>query len=152
MSKLNAQYALPKAGLAAVLAGDGALATSIVERLSALNARGRAIETDLAVIEAGIAALSGRRDEAQNGYRSARLAFRELGLPWDEALVAITAASTLGGAEPEIAGWLADARKTMATVKARPLVDMIDRLAGPRAEGPEAASSADQLAESRSST
>ena len=154
MSKLNTWYALPKAGLAAVLAADATLATSILERLTALNARGRALEADMVAIQAGIDGLRGDREAAMSAYRLARGAFHDLGLIWDEALAAISAGRTLGTTDAEVKGWLADARKTMAAFKARPLVDLIDDLAGPPHDGTAAPPpiAADQLAESRSST
>ena len=129
VSGLNAQYALPKAGLAAILADDADLASSVLARLVALNARGRALEADMGSIQAGIDAFRGEREAALNGYRVARAAFRDLGLPWDEGLTSISAAHTLGSADPEVAGWLAEARKIMVGLKARPLVDLIDQLA-----------------------
>jgi class 3 adenylate cyclase/tetratricopeptide (TPR) repeat protein len=154
VSQLNAQYALPRAGFASILAGDEATAQTCLDRLVALGARGRAIEADMTAIRAGLAALAGDREVALTGYRTARAAFHDLGVPWDEALTAMSAASTLGADTAEVAGWLADARKIMVGLKAQPLVEMIDRLSGGAASEGRASdkTAGDQVAASSSST
>jgi tetratricopeptide (TPR) repeat protein len=129
-SALNAPYALPRAGHAAVLAGDADLAERVVDRLRALGVRGRAIEADVAGIRAGIAGLRGDREASLAGYRDVRGRFTDLGLAWDTAVIALPAAIALGTAEPEVLGWLADGRATFERLRARPMVDLIDVVAG----------------------
>ena len=80
MSDLNAPYSFPKAGRAAVLAGDAAMARAAVDGLARIGARGRAMDADRAAIGAGIAALEGDLMGARTGYRTAVAAFRDLGL------------------------------------------------------------------------
>jgi class 3 adenylate cyclase len=128
-SDLNAPYALPKAGLAAVLAGNTGLAQETIDRLRARGARGRAIENDVALIEAGIAALGGDAAAGQAGFRAAIAVYRDLGLVWDEALLGLVAASTLGVADAEVAGWLGEARGTFERVRAKPMLAIADSLA-----------------------
>ncbi|HJP89997.1 MAG TPA: adenylate/guanylate cyclase domain-containing protein [Candidatus Limnocylindrales bacterium] len=125
-SDLNAPYALPRAGVAAVLGGDAPLAKTILERLGALGTRGRAIETDLSLIRAGILAIDGDHDTAMAGYRIAWSRYGDLGLPYDQGFVALTAAATLGSADPEVAGWLGEARSIFERLKATPLLGMVD--------------------------
>ena len=159
-SDLNAPYALPKAGHAAVMGGAAASATAILERLTALGARGRAIEADMDGIRAGLAALAGDQVTAQTGYRDVRNRFRELGLAWDEAFMALVAAAVLDPADPEVAGWISDARTTFERLKAGPVVALLERLvegrgAGSRpstGDGRTAAAAADQAEASVSST
>jgi class 3 adenylate cyclase/tetratricopeptide (TPR) repeat protein len=127
-SPLNAPYALPKAGLAAIVAGDAAAAGMVLDRLASIGARGKALETDIAAIRAGLAALAGDRATALTGYRAVRTAFRELGLPWDEALTGIVAGARLGTAEPEVHGWVEEAASTFRGLRARPFVEMAERL------------------------
>jgi len=127
-SDLNAPYALPRAGRAAVLGGDAGLAQSALDRLAVLGSRGRAIEADRATIRAGLAALAGDRATALAGYRNAVTAYRELGLAFDEALLGIEAARMLGVTEPEVAGWAETARGTLTRLGAAPLVTSLDRL------------------------
>jgi class 3 adenylate cyclase/DNA-binding MarR family transcriptional regulator len=127
-SDLNAPYVLPKAGHAAILAGDATAAQVALDRLAALGTRGRAIEADIGAIHAGLAALAGDRGTALVGYRTARVAFRDLGLVYDVAFMSIIAATRLGADEPEVAGWLAEARTTFEQLRAQPFVSWIDDL------------------------
>lgn len=126
-SDLNAPYALPKAGTAAVLAGDATLAQEILARLGKLGSRGRAIETDMAVIRAGIQAISGDHDAAKAGFRVAWTRFGDLGLVYDQALQALIAAAVLGADDPEVAGWLGEARAIFERLRATPLLALLDR-------------------------
>jgi tetratricopeptide (TPR) repeat protein len=127
ISDLNAPYALPRAGRVAILARDSALAQVALDRLAALGTRGRAVDADRATIRAGLAALAGDPDAARAGYRAALVAYRDLGLTWDEALVAQEAASMLGAGDPEIAGWLETARGTFIRLGAAPMLALLDQ-------------------------
>ena len=127
-SQLNAPYALPKAGLAAVLAGDAGSARLVLERIAALGTRGRSTEADLIAIRAGLAALEGDRAAAMAGYRAARLMFHDLGLAWDEALTAISAGTRIGAVDAEVRAWLEDARSTMTRLRARPMLAIVELL------------------------
>ena len=130
-SDLNAPYALPRAGRAAVLGGDAVTAQAVLDRLAALGSRGRAIEADRATIRAGLAAIAGDDAAALAGYRTAVTAYRELGLAFDEALLGIEAGRMLGISDPEVAGWVETARTTLARLGAAPLVESLDRLVEP---------------------
>jgi class 3 adenylate cyclase len=127
-SDLNAPYTLPRAGHAAILAGDAELAQQVVDRLVGLGSRGRAIEADMAGIRAGIAGLRGDRAAALAGYRDVRNRFIELGLPWDVAMLALPAAVVLGTDDPEVVGWLGEARGTFERLRAEPLIATVDAL------------------------
>jgi hypothetical protein len=128
-SDLNAPYALPKAGIAAVLGGDAAAAQLTLDRLAALGARGRAIEADMTTIRSGIAALAGDAPGAVAGFRVATAAYHDLGLPWDQAILALVAGSTLGASDPEVAGWLGEARLTFERLRTPRLLAILDGLA-----------------------
>jgi hypothetical protein len=154
-SDLNAPYALPKAGLAAVLAGDAALARTTLDRLTALGSRGRAIEADMDAIRAGIAAIEGDSPTAQAGLRDVRTRYRDLGLDWDVAHSGLLAAALLDPVDPEVAGWVADTRSTFERLKARPILATLERiverkgsaaLAGERADGSKPGATTDQRA------
>jgi class 3 adenylate cyclase/tetratricopeptide (TPR) repeat protein len=134
-SDLNAPYAYPKAGHAWVLAADARAAQDILDRLTALGTRGRAIEADMDGIRAGIAGLGGDQATAQAGYRDVRTRFRELGLAWDEAFMALVAASVLDPVDPEVASWIADARSTLERLKAVPMIALLDRIVEGRTSG-----------------
>ena len=128
LSDLNAPYGLPKQGLSAVLAGDAAQAQQALDRLAVLGSRGRAVETDMAGIRAGIAALAGDVDGALAGYRAVWAAYGDLGLVWDQALTSISAGTRLGVADPEIVEWLREGRRTFVKVRAAPMIAQVDRL------------------------
>jgi hypothetical protein len=83
----------------------------------------------MALIQAGIQAIEGDTAAALAGFRACVGVYRDLGLAWDEGLLGLVAASTLGVAEPEVARWLAEARATFERLKAAPLVDAADALA-----------------------
>jgi hypothetical protein len=127
-SDLNAPYALPKAGHAAVLAKDPDLAQRILDRLAAIGSRGRAIEADIDGIRAGVAALRGDRAASLAGYRDVRARFRDLGLDWDVALLALPAATVLGADEPEVGEWLGESRAVLERLRAKPMLALLDGL------------------------
>ena len=134
-SDLNAPYALPRAGRAAVLGGDAQLARSTLDRLAALGSRGRAIDADRTTIRAGLAALAGDHTAALDGYRSAAVAYRELGLAFDEALLGIEAARLIGVEDPEVGAWVETARATLARIRVDPLLAALDRAVARSAAG-----------------
>jgi len=81
------------------------------------------------VTTAGIAALNGATDAAIAGFRLAWTRFGDLGLPWDQALLALAAATTIGPDDPEVAGWLGEARSVFERLRAKPLLAMVDAFA-----------------------
>ena len=127
VSDLNAAYSLPKAGVASVLGGDARTARLALDRLTALGARGRAIEADMAAIRAGIAALDGDRSGALAGYRTARTAFADLALRWDVAILGLSAGLRLGTAEAEVRGWIEESVSIFRELRAMAYVDMAER-------------------------
>ncbi len=129
MSDYNAPYLLPRVAAVAILAGDAAGARSALDDLAALGTRGRSIDADRTTVEAGIAALAGDLDAALAGYRTGVAAYRDLGLLWDEALLSMQAARTLGPAAPEVSGWLESGRAILVRLGATPVVDQLDVIA-----------------------
>ena len=89
MSALNAPYVLPRAAGMALLARDATHARLALERMVATGAHGRAIDMDKTAIRAGLAALDGSTQEAIAGFRAAIAGWRDLGLPWDEAMTSL---------------------------------------------------------------
>ena len=112
MSALNAPYLLPRVAHAALLAQDPSTARLALDRLVQTGAHGRAVDVDRMAIAAGLAALDGERSEAIAGYRAAIAGWRDLGLPWDEAVTSIGFVRFLGPDEPE-ARAAADAARTI---------------------------------------
>ena len=128
-------WLLPVAGRYAVLARDAGRARQAVLELQALGVSGPALAADVETILAGCAALEGAGLEAIAGYRRAMTAWRELGLPWDEALCAIDMATLLDPADPDVANAAVLARATLVRLGAAPFLEQLDvALAAHRAE------------------
>ena len=126
MSDLNTPYCLPRAGNAAVLAGDATAARAALEQLDALGTRGRAVDADRAVIRAGIAAIEGDLTSAAMGYRNAMAAWADLELPWDEALTALSAVIRLGLGATGVSDWVETARATFRRLEAAPMLALLE--------------------------
>ncbi len=126
MSVLNAPYVLPRVGHTAILAGDAMTARLALDRLDATGAHGRALDLDRAAIGAGIAALEERRGEAVAGYRSAIAGWRDLGLPWDEALTSIEFVRVVGPDEPEAMAAADSARAILEGLGAARVLAILD--------------------------
>jgi hypothetical protein len=130
MSALNAPYVLPRAAHAAILAGDRATATQALEQLDATGAHGRAVETDRTAIHAGLAALDGRTAAAVSGYRAALAGWRDLGLPWDEAITSLLFVRLVGAQDPEARAAARSARTILEKLRAVRILSMIDASIG----------------------
>jgi class 3 adenylate cyclase/tetratricopeptide (TPR) repeat protein len=102
------------------------------------GAFGRTIQTDFAAIRAGIVALEGRTGDAINGYRGALRAWRDLGLPWDEALTGLVMAAVLDATDPEVVQAIEASRRIFDELGAAPFVAFLDELtAGRQSSAPE---------------
>ena len=126
VSALNAPYSLPRVAHMALLAGDPSLARRALERLAQTSAQGKAIDVDRTAIAAGLAALEGRHGEALAGYRAAIAGWRDLGLPWDEALTSIEFVRFLGPDEPEASAAADAARAILERLEASRILDILD--------------------------
>ena len=70
-------------------------------------------------------------------YRTALRSWRDLGLPFDEALTAIDMATLLDPAEPEVRAAAESARETLVRLRAQPLLTRLETaLARPGPAGP----------------
>ena len=116
---------------AAVVAARAAIWSGAVE--DARRARdvleahhGRAARNGLRSVDAGIAALEGRRVEALAGYREATRVWREFGLDFTLALTELDMVFALGTREAEAAGVVDEARTILTRLRAAPLLAMLD--------------------------
>jgi class 3 adenylate cyclase/tetratricopeptide (TPR) repeat protein len=125
-SSVFTQWALPAAGRSAVLARDLERARDAVRELDALGISGPALAADVGTILAGCAALEGDEAEAAARYRRALSAWRDLGLPWDEALCALEMATLLDPAGHGVQGAADAARETFHRLAATPFVEQLD--------------------------
>ena len=110
----------------ALWARDGEAAARALDHHRALSLHGPAIEATETTILAGLAALSGRSDEARVTYRTALRSWRDLGLPFDEALTAIDMATLLDPAEPEVQVAAQSARAILTRLRAQPFLDRLE--------------------------
>jgi len=110
----------------ALWARDGEGAARALDHHRALGSHGPAIEATETTISAGLAALSGWSDDARMKYRTALRSWRDLGLPFDEALTAIDMATLLDPAEPEVWAAAESAREILTGLKAQPFLDRLE--------------------------
>jgi tetratricopeptide (TPR) repeat protein len=94
--------------------------------LDASGVHGPALEAGRTTIRAGIAALEGRTGDALALYREALRAWRDLGLPWDEALCAVDMATVLDPAEPEVRAAAETAREILTRLGAKPILERME--------------------------
>jgi class 3 adenylate cyclase/tetratricopeptide (TPR) repeat protein len=111
---------------AALWAGDAAAARDDLATLDASGIHGPAIEAGRATMRAGIAALEGRPADALPLYREALRAWRDLGLPWDEALCGLDMATLLEPAEPEVRAAAEASREILVRLEAAPFIVRLD--------------------------
>jgi tetratricopeptide (TPR) repeat protein len=119
-------WALPLAGRYAVLARDPNRAREAIRELEAAGNSGPALAADIETILAGCDALEGDETGAIGRYRRALAAWRDLGLPWDEALCAIDMATLLDPTDPEIRATGESARRILVGLKATPFIARLD--------------------------
>ena len=80
------------------------------------------------MLRAGLAALDGRTAEALAGYRDALRRWRDLGLPWDEALAGVDMAMLLDPADPDVAEAITSSRAVLERLGARPFLARLDQV------------------------
>ena len=107
-------------------AHDLEAARSTVASFEATGAHGPALEANRVTLRAGIAALEGHTADALALYRDALRAWRDLGLPWDEALCAIDMATLLDPGEREVREAAEAARETLARLGAKPFLERLE--------------------------
>ena len=125
-------YAGPRAARAALWAADRAGAASDLEALDGSGLHGPALEADRRTIRAGIAAVDGETAEALALYRESLRTWRDLGLPWDEALCGLDMATLL---DPDISEVKAAADSTMAILVRLGAAPFISQLEATRSRG-----------------
>ncbi len=110
----------------ALLARDGDVARLALDRMIATGAHGRAIDSDKVAIRAGLAALDGSTQEAIAGFRAAIAGWRDLGLPWDEAMTSILFVRLVGPGSPEARAAADSARTILEGLGARRVLEILD--------------------------
>jgi hypothetical protein len=105
---------------------DGGRAAATLAALDSTGARGRVVDIDRRTIRAGLAALEGRPGDALAAFREALAGWRDLGSPWREALTAITMATLLEPADPEVRMAAESAREILVRLRAAPFIARLD--------------------------
>jgi hypothetical protein len=111
---------------AALWSGDRSGAVADLQAIDDTAVHGPAADLRRVTIQAGIAALDGQTAEAIALYRGVRDGFRELGVPWEEALLGIDMATLLDAREPEVVAAAARSREVLTGLRARPFLDRLE--------------------------
>ncbi len=110
----------------ALLARKPELAAEDLARVEGSERRGAVVTAERKTLRAGLAALDGRTDEALTQYRESLHAWRDLGLPWDEALCALDMATLLDPSEPEVGAAAEAARAILTRLQATPFLARLE--------------------------
>ena len=124
--KANLAMSVSIRGHSALWDGDATAAAHLVAVLDDAGLHGPAIEADRTTIRAGIAAIEGRTADARTLSREALVAWRDLGLAWDEALCGIDVATLLDPSDPEVREAAARARDILVRLEAAPFIERLD--------------------------
>ena len=128
----EASYIFFYAAICALWERDGERAAAALAALDATGVHGRVVDMDRRTIRAGLAALEGRTADALSAFREALGGWRDLGSPWRETLTAITMATLLEPADPEVRAAAEIAREILVRLEAAPFIARLDAaLAGP---------------------
>jgi class 3 adenylate cyclase/tetratricopeptide (TPR) repeat protein len=125
---LNEYYLRERGARAALWLGDVRLARAQIELLRALGYRGRANGTSLDTVEAGLAALEGRRGHAIPAYGDATAAWRELGCDGGLALALLDMVQLLGIDTSEGRDAAAELRPLLERLGGRALLAILEGL------------------------
>ena len=120
----------------AIWSRDAAVVRDDLEALDATGVHGRVVEVRRTTIRAALAALEGSEAEALALYRDALHSWRDLRMPWDEALTGIDMATLLAPSEPAVLEVAATTREILTRLGARPFLERLAATVG-RAEGGE---------------
>jgi tetratricopeptide (TPR) repeat protein len=125
---LNEFYLRERAARAAAWMGDAELAAAQVQALRALGFRGRANRASLRAVEAALAAVEGRRDDAVATFREAASLWRDLGCEGGLAFTLLDEARMLGAATAEGNEAAVELRPVLERLGARALLRILDGL------------------------
>ena len=105
---------------------DREAAAADLEALDATGVHGRVVEIRRLTIRAGLAALDGHVADALARYGEALRGWRDLRLPWDEALTSIDMAILLDPTQPEVQAAGAAGREILSRLRASPFLARLD--------------------------
>ena len=125
------------AARAALWAGDAVEAGADLAGIVATGLHAPVIDLHRRVVEAGIAALDGRTDDALSLYQDALRGWGDLGITWEEAMTGLDMAMLLDRGGPRVRPPVDRARSTFAGLRATRLLELLDAATG-RADAPTA--------------
>ena len=105
---------------------DREAAAADLEALDATGVHGRVVEICRLTIRAGLAALDGHTADALASYDEALRGWRDLRLPWDEALTSIDMAILVDPIQPEVQAAGASGREILSRLRASPFLARLD--------------------------
>ncbi len=120
------QRGAQQAAFIAVCSRDPARLRRATMLFDQVGPRGVSVSAARASFSGGMAALEGRSAEALTTYRRALGSWRDLGLPWDEALCAISMVTLLDPAAPEVRAAAESAREILTRLRAQPFLELLD--------------------------
>jgi hypothetical protein len=136
ISAINAPLMYTYAARAALTLRDPTRARAALDGLQATGVRGPVLTIQRAALEAGLAALEGRRTEAIAGFRDTARRLGEAGIVFDVALNGLLSVLLLGRDDPDASGFAEEARQIFDRLGARPFIRQLDEaLAGPDEPG-----------------
>jgi hypothetical protein len=127
-----------QAARAALWLGDAALLRRAADFYRSAALPGRVNRIGTITLDAGIAALEGRREDAVSAYREALREFRELGLVVAEADVGLDFVTALGPSAPEALTAAEESRAIYARLGATKWLERLDALLAQEAGAPRA--------------
>jgi class 3 adenylate cyclase/predicted ATPase len=130
LSEVNAPTDLPRAARAWLWAGDRAEMERVMLSFVDLRAHGPAPDASMLTLRAAVAGLDGRRDESLALYTEALGQWAAAGLPVDRAMTAIDMVLVLGPDEPAARAAPEDARELFSRLRARRILEILDRALG----------------------
>ena len=121
---------LYRAARPALWSRDGGAVHADLEALDATGVHGRVVEIRRLTMRAGLAAVDGQTADALAGYRDALRGWRELRLPWDEALSSIDMATLIDPTQPEVKAAGESAREILSRLRASPFLTRLNAALG----------------------
>jgi hypothetical protein len=126
ISALNAPPSYILAARAALTMRDPGRARAALEGLEATGVRGPALAMQREAMEAGLAALEGRRTEAVTGFRDTSRRLKEVGMVMEVALNGLLAVNILGPDDSDARDFGEEAREIFVRLRARPFIEQLE--------------------------
>jgi class 3 adenylate cyclase/tetratricopeptide (TPR) repeat protein len=139
MDAYNAASSYASAGVAAVLAGDEMRTRAARDGLERANVQGPVMRDAQRTLEAGLAQMEGRTDDALRLWMDALAGYRRTGLRRLEALIGVQMAALLGADHPAAADAVDGARRIFSELRAQAWLDRLDEIAHGQGSVPRAA-------------